>query len=100
MQLYEYNEQVNFDYQQSLLASLTNATAEKALLHDKMYASNKIISSLRQELDSLQPALESVRQKYDSALKEIQDSQNNLKTLKKKYDEVRIFAMYFRRQLH
>lgn len=88
LQLYQYKDQVNADYQKSLLASLTNASVEKALLHDNIFASKQIISKLSQEIYCVRPALEAVREKYASALKTIEENEKEFKSLEIKMEQV------------
>ena len=94
LQLYRHKEQVDSDYQKSLVASLTRATEERTLLQEQLHLANQISSEFRQELCRLQPAFDEMSYKYDSALKAVEEKEQYLCDLKKRIDEVKLTLVY------
>lgn len=90
LKLYQYKEQVNADYQKSIVASLSRASEEKSLLQEELYLADQITAELRQELHGLRPAFEEMRDKCDSALKAMEETERSMCSLKKRLNEVKM----------
>lgn len=87
LQVHEYKDQMQLEYQRSLISSLSNASREIAGLREMDYVKDQLISEIRQELYCFRLTFENMRQKYESSLKANEEMSGRCRVLQTRLEQ-------------